>query len=46
VSSANYAVNGFDLSSNGNVNPSSGQAGVALAFKQAQLMAQLTLQKM
>jgi len=46
VSSANYAINGFDLSSNGSVNPSSGQAGVLLAFKQAQLMAGLTLQKM
>jgi hypothetical protein len=47
VSSANYALNGFGLTSNGNVNPGSGQeAGVALAFKQAQLMAQLTLQKM
>jgi hypothetical protein len=46
VSSANYALNGFDLNSNGNVNPGSGQAGVVLAFKQAQLMAQLTLQKM
>jgi FlaG/FlaF family flagellin (archaellin) len=45
VTSANYAVNGFDLSSNGDVNPSSGQAGVVLAVKQAQLMAQLTLQK-
>jgi hypothetical protein len=45
VSSANYALNGFDLSSNGDVNPSSGQAGVILAFKQAQLMAGLTLQK-
>jgi hypothetical protein len=45
VTSANYAVNGFDLSSNGDVNPSSGQAGIVLAFKQAQLMAGLTLQK-
>lgn len=45
VSSANYAINGFDLSSNGDVNPSSGQAGVLLAFKQAQLMAGLSLQK-
>jgi hypothetical protein len=45
VSSANYAVNGFDLTSNGTVNPSSGHAGVVLAIKQAQLMAALTLQK-
>jgi hypothetical protein len=45
VTSANYALNGFNLTSNGNVNPASGQAGVELAFKQAQLMAQLTLQK-
>jgi hypothetical protein len=46
VSSSNYALNGFDLDNSGDVNPASGQAGVVLAFKQAQLMAQLTLQKM
>jgi hypothetical protein len=40
-----HAINGVDLNNNGRIDPVTGEGGVQTAIQQAQLMAQLTLQK-
>jgi hypothetical protein len=42
---SDHAINGVDLNNNGHIDPVTGEGGIQTAIQQAQLMAQLTLQK-